>query len=340
MSQRAALVVNVASRTGAAAADRARDLLIAAGVDLGWTRAVAPADVRRTVKEAALHGHRTIVVGGGDGTVGCAARVLSDLPATVRPALAVLPLGTANDFARTLDIPRTLEGACATVADGKVVDVDLGHANEAAFLNAASIGLSVGVAAALRPAMKRHLGPAAYPLATLGAYRRHVPFSATLSFPGGDFEPLELDDLLQLTVGNGRHYGGGNVVAPDAGIDDGMLDVHAIRRGHLGDHLSVARLLRSGSLVRHRNVQHLTTRSMLVTTDEELPVNLDGELVTSTPVLFEVERDVIDVVVPEHVTHVRRAGRLDEPRNHASADPAWRGPGATDPGRQRPPVHP
>ena len=80
----------------------------------------------------------------------------------------------------------------------------------------------------------------------------------------------------------------------------------AIRQGRLRDHLSIARLLKDGSLIEHERVQHLTTRAVKVVTDVDLPVNLDGEIATTSPVLVEVVRNAIDVVVPDHVTHVRQ----------------------------------
>jgi len=306
MPPSAALVVNAASRTGARAFETARDTLVGLGLDLAVSHAVTdPSTLRNVVHDLVGQGLGTIVVGGGDGTVGSVAGVLADLDPGERPVLGVLPLGTANDFARTLDLPTDLREACATVVAGKVVDVDLGRADGLPFLNVASLGLSVGVTRALRPGLKKRLGPAAYPVATLIAYRRHRPFRATLTFPDGDFEPLELDDLLQVAVGNGRHYGGGNTVAPDAGIDDHTLNVYAIRRGRLRDHVSIARLLRSGTFIEHHSVQHLTTRVVEVTTYDGQPVNLDGEIAETAPVRFEVQRNAIDVVVPDHVTHVR-----------------------------------
>lgn len=305
MNSRAALVVNVASRSGARAFKTARDTLTRLGVDLERSDAVHPSAVREAVEDAVSGGCWTVIVGGGDGTIGSAAGVLAGLPPGRRPVLGVLPLGTANDFARTLGISSRLEDACTTVAHGRVVDVDLGRANGVPFLNAASIGLSVAVTRALHPRLKR-LGAVAYPIATLTAYRQHEPFRARLTFPQRDFDPIELDDLMQVTVGNGRHYGGGNTVAPDAGIDDHTLDVYAIRRGRLRDHVSIARLLKSGTFVEHEQVQHLTTRAIEVMTYGESPVNVDGEIASTTPALFEVERNAIDVLVPEHVTHVRR----------------------------------
>jgi len=197
-----------------------------------------------------------------------------------------------------------------------VVDVDLGRVDGRAFLNVASVGLSVGVAEALTPGLKRRLGPLAYPVATFRAYRRHRPFTARLEFPRGDHEPLELDDLLQVAVGNGRHYGGGNTVAPNAGIDDHLLDVYAIVRGRLREHVSIARLLRDGSFIEHDAVHHVTTRAVRLVTDPPLGVNLDGEVATTTPALFEVERNALHVVVPQG----SRAAVLDGARATRSPD--------------------
>lgn len=306
MDSRTALVVNAASRSGTRGFDTARTTLLRLGVDLGIARAATdPSTLPEVLSEVVAQGYGRVVVGGGDGTISAAAGLLADLPPEVRPVLGVLPMGTANDFARTLDLPRSLEEACATVAHGKVVDVDLGRADGKPFLNVASLGLSVGVTRALRPGLKKWLGPVAYPVATLEAYRRLEPFGARLTFPDGDFEPIELDDLLQVAVGNGRHYGGGNTIAPDAGIDDHTLDVYAISRGRLRDHVSIARLLRSGSFIDHHQVQQLSTRVIEVTTYDGQPVNLDGEIAATTPIRFEVQRNALDVVVPRHVTHVR-----------------------------------
>lgn len=300
------LLVNGASRRGPAAFQPAVRALQHAGVDLlGSVLLERPGDLAAEVARAVDAGSRLLLVGGGDGTVSTVAGMLADLPAPRRPVLGVLPLGTANDFARTLDLPVDPASAISTLTTGKVVDIDLGRANGSPFLNVASLGLSVAATKALRPVLKRRLGPFAYPVAALTAYRRHIPFRARLTFPEADHQPLDLGDLLQVGVGNGRHYGGGNTVAPDAGIDDSTLDLYAIRAGRLREHLSVARLLRDGTLVHHEHVQHLVTRAVVLSTDEPLPVNLDGEIVTGSPVEFRVQRNAVEVVVPAHVTHLR-----------------------------------
>ena len=294
----AAVVVNAGSRRGAAA-EQAVDAMRAAGVPVTAVhRMRSGADLAGTFDRVLADGHDLIVVGGGDGTVSYAAGRV----AGTNVMLGVLPLGTANDFARTLEIPNNLAEACATVAEGKVVDIDLGRANGEPFLNVASVGLSVAVTEALSPRLKRYIGPLAYSIATLRAYARHKPFRARLEFPDGDHEPLVLEDLLQLAVGNGRHYGGGNTVSPTAGIDDHTLDVYAILAGPLREHVSIARLLKDGSFIKHDRVYHLTTRHVRVITEPPLPVNLDGEIATATPTDFTVERNAVHVVVPQSST--------------------------------------
>lgn len=119
--QHATLIVNTHSRSGEQAFFRARDLLGALGVPLNAAYALRdPARLPETVKEAIAEDHNLIILGGGDGSVSSVVDYLAGSTAV----LGLLPLGTANDFARTLGIPSDLEGACRTIARGKVVDVD------------------------------------------------------------------------------------------------------------------------------------------------------------------------------------------------------------------------
>jgi len=294
----AAVVINAGSRRGAAH-ELAVDTMRKAGVPISSVNHVlSGAELAATLDRVVADGHDLIVVGGGDGTVTLAAGRVAGTDVM----LGVLPLGTANDFARTLEIPNSVAEACATVADGKVVDIDLGRANGEPFLNVASAGLSVAVTEALSPRLKRYIGPLAYSIATLTAYARHKAFRARLEFPDGDHEPMELNDVLQVAVGNGRHYGGGNTVSPTAGIDDHTLDIYAILAGPLREHVSIARLLKDGSFIKHDRVYHLTSRRVRLVTDHPLPVNLDGEIATTTPTDFSVQRNAVHVVVPQGST--------------------------------------
>jgi diacylglycerol kinase (ATP) len=299
---RAALVVNTRSRTGERAFFRALDRLQEMGVPLGVTYAIRdPARLAETVREVLDDGYRFLILGGGDGSVSSVVDFLAGRDAV----LGLLPLGTANDFARTLEIPDDIESACQAIAGGKLVDVDLGLAGDNFYVNVASVGLSVGATQALSPWLKKSTGPLAYPLAAMRAFFKHEPFSARLSFPDEDNEPVEYERLLQVAVGNGRFYGGGMVVAPASGIDDRTLDVYAIELGRSRDLFGVARYLKSGDFINIEGVHHFRTSRVRLETAPELPVNIDGEVVTRTPQDFSVARNALDVLVPQESAAAR-----------------------------------
>ena len=295
--------MNARSRTGEKAFQQASDLLSSLGVTIGANYALSdPARLPETVREAILEGHDPIILGGGDGSVSSTVDYLAHHNVT----MGLLPLGTANDFARTLEIPSGLEEACETIAYGKVVDIDLGLAGDNFYVNVASVGLGVEVTRSLSPQLKKSIGPLAYPVAAITAFFKHEPFATRLTFPDGDHEPAEYDRLLQVAVGNGRFYGGGMIVAPGSGIDDRSLDVYAIRLGRRRDLVGVARYLRSGDFVKSESVDHFRTRHVVLETEPELSINVDGELVAQTPEEFSVAPNALHVIVPETSTSARK----------------------------------
>lgn len=293
---RAALVVNTRSRVGEPAFGLALDRLVAYGIPIGGACALRdPARLAETVREALLEGHDLVILGGGDGSVS----TVVDLVAGSDAMLGLLPLGTANDFARTLGIPFDLEAACDAIAHGEVVHADLGLAGSNYYVNVASVGLGTQVVENLSPRLKRSAGALAYPIAAVRAYANHCPFSVTLYFPDGDHESADLDGLLQVAVGNGRFYGGGMIVAPNSGIDDAALDVYAIAAKKGLDLARVVRGLRTGEFVENPCVRYWRTSRVRIETDPPLPINLDGELVSRTPKTFSVAPKALKVLVPE-----------------------------------------
>jgi diacylglycerol kinase (ATP) len=292
----AVLVVNTGSRRGQEHLDLARRTLTDLGLDLVEVRAVQdPSDLPKVLDEVVAARPGMLVLAGGDGTLSTAADRMSGTDVV----LGVLPTGTANDLARTLQLPTDLVAACEAIVHGKTVDVDLGTIGADRFLNVASMGLAVGVTRALNPDLKRRVGALAYPIAAVQAYRLHKPFRATLEFPAGDHESIELADLLQIAVANGRFYGGGVVVSPDAGIDDHVLDVYAIPRGTAWQRLQVLRHFVSGAFTEKDHVLHVTTRQVRVTTDPDVSINVDGELGLRTPQTFGIAVNALKVRVPQ-----------------------------------------
>ena len=297
-AERAALVVNVAARAGPEAYEEACHRLTSAGLVLVESHAVTdPAAMCDVVGDVIRAGADLVVLGGGDGTVSCVAHLLEGCEVVV----GLLPLGTANDFARTVGVPFDLEEACDTILEGRVVDVDLGALGQRRFVNVAQLGLAVGVTRLLSDRTKKLLGPLAYPVTALRAFAQHRPFTARLEFPDGDAEDVTMDDVLQVAVGSGAFYGGGNLVSPFAAIDDRRLDVYAIPRGGFWSRWHVLRLFRSGRFVETKRVFHTRTKRVRVLAEPPQAISIDGELVEPEDLesnLFEVLPDALRVIVP------------------------------------------
>ena len=299
----AALIVNTRSRTGERAFFQALDHLQEMHVPLGVTYPIRnPERLPEAVQEVLGDGYEFLILGGGDGTVSSVVDFLADRGTL----LGLLPLGTANDFARTLDIPEDIEEACKLIANGNVVDIDLGLAGDNFYVNVASVGLSVEATRALSPWLKKSTGPLAYPVAAIRAFLKHEPFSARLTFPEGDHEPVEYDRLLQVAVGNGRFYGGGMIVALESGIDDKTLDIYAIDLGRRRDLIGAVRYLKSGDFIKTDGVHNFRTPRVRLETDPDLPVNIDGEVVARTPQDFSVAQNALNVLVSQDSTAARQ----------------------------------
>ncbi len=305
--RKAALIVNARARSGERILQLAERRLRRLGVPVEIAREFHdPSQLREGVEYALTENCDLVILAGGDGTVSAAV----DSLAHHHVALGLLPVGTANDFARALDIPFKLEPACETIAGGTLVDVDLGLVGDNYYVNLASVGLSAEVARSVSQQLKRRLGPLAYPVAAARAALEYRPFIARIEFPDGDHEVVEIRSALQVGVGNGRFYGGGMVVAPNAGLDDGTLDVYAVEHGHWAQLLKVLRHLPTGHFVNSPLVHHYRTRHARIETVPSLPINVDGELIGSAPQTFSLATNALRVLVPPG----SGAARLDRQR--------------------------
>jgi len=286
---RAQVIVNRRSSRGDASLEAALRRLEKAGLEVRLQRARRPAAIPELVRAGARDAAR-VVVGGGDGTLHAALPALLETGA----ALGVLPLGTANDLARTLGIPSDPEAAAAVVAEGLTRRVDVAWADATPFLNAASAGLSTQVARRLDRGFKQRFGALAYPLAALRVVPRRRVFHARLRTPDGERSVR----AIQLVVANGRYQGGGHAVSDAARIDDGLLDVLALEPGPAWRLALCAAAFRLG---RHRGldgVHLLRTPALDLETDRPLGVDLDGELDGRTPLRFRVDAGRLPVYVP------------------------------------------
>jgi len=286
MSLRALLLINRFSRHGQRHWQQAVDQLRAAGVMI-----VMP-DPSLSIAEA-IDRHAAevdrVIVGGGDGSLNAAADALirHQLP------LAILPLGTANDLARTLNLPRDLPQAIAVAAGHKLRAIDVGIVNQRAFFNVASIGFSASLAKNLTAASKKRWGVLGYALAAIKIFRQSRPFTLWLEHDG----KREKVKTLQLSVGNGRFYGGGMAVAEDAAPDDGRLDVYSLELHHWWEMMALLPALRRGTQGRWRKVRAFPATALTVETRRPHDINADGEIVGTTPAHFSLRRHAVRVFV-------------------------------------------
>lgn len=190
-----------------------------------------PRDAERIAREAAAGGAARIVVAGGDGTTSEVVTGLLSAGLGGRVSLALLPLGTGGDLARGLGIPRSLDAAIAAIARGKQRAIDAGALRlrtaagaerEVHFLNVASAGISGLVTSFVNDAPKALGGTLSFLLGTLRAIARFRPAAARIRVDGH----VVYEGLLSLAAAaNGRYFGGGMQIAPQARPDDGLLDV-------------------------------------------------------------------------------------------------------------------
>ena len=225
--RRAALVVNTRSRRGRRLYLAVITRLRAAGFDLlGSFPVRRPGELGVSLTAAMNLRPDLLIVGGGDGSISEAARRLACLDM----ALGVLPLGTTNNFARTLGIPLNLAEATDVLVAGKVADVDLGRAGGVFFANLVSVGLSAYVAANVPHQLKRLAGRAAYPVTALAGLPRHRPFHARITVGDQNYTL----DTHQLNIANGSFHAG-RPITGDASADDRLLLVYpsaAAAAGH------------------------------------------------------------------------------------------------------------
>ena len=230
-----------------------------------------------------------MVVGGGDGTLIAA---IDGIRRAGVP-LAILPLGTTNDLARTLALPFGIIPACSLVDDGRLRAIDVGCANDVWFFNEASIGMSTHVVREQTERLKRLLGMLAIPVGTLRALRFMRPYHLTVKWDGGE----RTFRTVQLTIANSGRFGG-YVENPRAAIDDGLLDLYSIDIRRPWDALEIIIAVLRKQFSSTRNVTTISAKSFTITSLHRHHVSADGEDAGMTPAEFKVIPHALEVLVP------------------------------------------
>ena len=290
---KALLLVNGRSRRGRKLRSRSIKQLHAVGIDLIVESHLSVGGFSECIR-AYRDRVDFAIVGGGDGTINA---TLPGLVDTQLP-LGVLPFGTANDFARTLNIPLSLEAACDTIAGAwqrqRLHAIDLGAVNDRYFLNVASMGLSVRITQNLTGSIKRRWGVFAYAIAAVQALAMARPFSVQIDL--GDRQIRT--KALQVAIGNGRHYGGGLTVHREATLDDSLLHLYILEVKQGWRILPLLPALWQGHYLNSNGIRTFETDRVNIHTKRPYKVNTDGEITVKTPAQFRVFPRILNVLVP------------------------------------------
>jgi len=227
-------------------------------------------DAARYVAEAVELGVATVIAGGGDGTINEVATALVNAKAENVPALGILPLGTANDFATSTGVPETLDKALQLAIVGRAVPVDIARVNDqTCFINMATGGFGTRITTETPERMKAALGGVSYVIH--GLMRMDTLKADSVEIRGENFSWQ--GDALVIGIGNGRQAGGGQQLCPSALINDGLLQI----RIFTGDELLPALFTTLTQPEDSPNIVDGESAWFEVTSPHEITFNLDGE---------------------------------------------------------------
>lgn len=271
-------------------------------------------DGRRLALQGATEGRRLIIACGGDGTISEVANGILESGADAE--LGILPSGTGGDFRRTLDLPARTSAAARALRTGRTRRMDVGQViylnHEGAqetryFLGVASFGMSPAIIKRVKTEGRNWLqatrlqqlgGKLSFAVATL---RTTLETSGTIVRVQVDELPERLLAVTNLCVANARYFGGGMKIAPEAVVNDKRLDLISIAemnaleilinapRLYLGKHLNLQQ-------VNHRRARRISARP--AKSDEEVAIEVDGELVGRLPATFEILPDALNIRCP------------------------------------------
>ena len=241
----------------------------------------------RIVREALKQGAERIIAGGGDGTINAVANAIIG-KGKIKPAvtLGIFPLGTANDFARGCGLPFDDLAECLRIActrEGR--EIDVGVLNGRNFVNVASAGFGAEITATTPVDLKKALGGAAYTLMGMIMALKLTPYEGRLVVPGED--PIE-GSMLFMAVGNNHFAGGGFDIAPQAKLDDGLLDLTAIRVDGGFKLVGVDKEFRDPMNPENQHVFYRQLPEFTIESEKRLHCNLDGEPIHKKKLHFSI----------------------------------------------------
>lgn len=290
LPKQAILVVNAMSRRGADVFDEAKAKLEAAGVELIEAHAIdKPEEMDPTIK-AAIARAPMVIVGGGDGSLSTNV----DFFVGENTIFAILPLGTANSFAKTLGMGTDLDAAVDVIANGEAKRIDLGVIDGDYYVNAAALGLSPLIADTVPHNLKRYLGMVGYLIWAVRCAFKFRPFRMRVTTEDGTIHKTW---ATEARIANGTHHGGVELVE-DQALDSGDIVIQAVTGKSLWG-LAWSWFTTLFKLNgRERTTTEWRGKKLYLETRPRQKISIDGEIAAKTPVTVEVADAAITIAAP------------------------------------------
>ncbi|WP_186578438.1 diacylglycerol kinase [Aquibacillus kalidii] len=242
-----------------------------AGYETSVHATTGAGDAIEAAKYAVERRFDIVVAAGGDGTIN---EVLNGIAEQeYRPRLGIIPVGTTNDFARALSIPRNIHKAVDIILEDNYKALDIGRVNDHYFMNIAGGGKLTELSYEVPSKLKTMLGQLAYYLKGIEMLPSLRPIRVQIEYDGKWFE----DEIMLFLVSNTNSVGGFEKLAPTASLDDGYFDLLILRKTNLAEFVRIASLALRGAHLEDPRIFYTRANRIKVHSDEKMQLNIDGE---------------------------------------------------------------
>lgn len=263
-----------------------------AGYETSCHATTGEGDAQEAAKKAVENGFDIIIASGGDGTLNEVVAGVSEFEK--RPKIGLIPMGTTNDFARAVHIPRDIKKAVEIIVKGDSIPVDVGVVNDRYFINIAGGGRITELTYDVPSKLKTMLGQLAYYLKGIEMLPSIKSTKVRIEYDGEVFE----DEAMMFLVGLTNSVGGFEKLAPSSSINDGMFSLLILKKVNIAEFIRVASLALRGEHLSDPHVIYKKAQHIKVTSEDKVLLNLDGEYGGDIPATFQNLYRHIEVFVP------------------------------------------
>ncbi|MCR8636562.1 MULTISPECIES: diacylglycerol kinase [Paenibacillus] len=276
------------------------------GLETSTHATIGEGDATLAAADAIERGFDIIIAAGGDGTLHEVINGVAEK--SYRPPLGIIPLGTTNDFARALNIPRSWEGAVDVILQQHAPFIDVGKMNQRYFINIAGGGSMTELTYEVPSKLKTMIGQMAYYMKGIEKLPRLRPIELYIRTDAGDLH----EEVMLFLISNSNSVGGFERLAPDASLNDGLFDVLILKKCNLAEFIRVVSLALRGEHLGDPNIIYLQTRTIQVTSPDYVQINLDGEFGGTLPCVFTNLPSHIQIFIDESGQSVYKTNPLQQ----------------------------